>query len=249
MQSHWWGDLRLDLRQSLRLLAKDRAFTASALITLALGIGANIAIFSVINAALLRPLPFDHPERILFIQTTDPRTGDPIPVSAGDYNDFRDRTQTCEAVGLIRYRENLSLSLGKEAESITVHLATSSVFQAFGVSPVIGRLFTPEEERMGGDQAILLSYGAWQTRFGGRREIVGSRVSVGGAPGDRKRSRFGPRSARAGAVCCARCLPRACCSPSPAAWPVSLWPTGRCRRSRGCCLQTCRAAIRSRSTR
>ncbi len=183
MQSHWWGDLRLDLRQSLRLLAKDRAFTASALITLALGIGANIAIFSVINAALLRPLPFDHPERILFIQNTDPRTGDPIPVSAGDYNDFRDRTQTCEAVGLIRYRENLSLSLGKEAESITVHLATSSVFQAFGVSPVIGRLFTPEEERMGGDQAILLSYGAWQTRFGGRREIVGSRVSVGGAPG------------------------------------------------------------------
>src|SRR5258705_9011356 len=104
---HFW----LDLRHTARLLLKERAFAASVILTLALGIGVNTAIFSVINAALLRPLPFPNAARILSMENVSPKTNvRNLPICAADYYDFASANQTFDHLGLMRFRDNFSLS-------------------------------------------------------------------------------------------------------------------------------------------
>src|SRR5438128_1157288 len=115
---HFW----LDLRHTIRLLFKERAFAASVILTLALGIGVNTAIFSVINAALLRPLPFPNASRIFAIDNVSAKiNARNIPICAGDYYDFASANQTFEHLGLIRFRDNFSLSVGTEPEAVVGH--------------------------------------------------------------------------------------------------------------------------------
>ena len=125
-----------DFRHTLRLFSKERAFAASVVLTMGLGIGANTAIFSVVNAALLRPLPFPGASRIVAIENADPRLGDTaLPIDAADYYDFRARNQTLEELGLVRFQEAFSLTAGSQPEAILGHLATGSFLRVMGVKP------------------------------------------------------------------------------------------------------------------
>jgi len=172
-----------DFRNTFRLFLKERAFAASVVLTMGLGIGANTAVFSVVNAALLRPLPFPDASRIVAIENTDPKHGDTgLPIDAADYYDFRARNQTLQELGIVRFQEAYGLTVGAEPESVIGHSATASFLRALGVTPWAGRLFNPDEEISGKDQAMLLSYGFWARRFGSDPSMVGTRVVLGGIP-------------------------------------------------------------------
>jgi putative ABC transport system permease protein len=161
MESLWQ-----DLRFGARMLLKKPAFTAVALVTLALGIGANTAIFSVVNALLLRPPPFKDPERLVYVWETNPKIGlDRGIVSPADFADWREQNRVFENISSWRtwfYR----LSGGGEPEQVWGVRTSASVFEMLAIEPLLGRTFLPEEEQPGRDQVVLISHGLWERRFG-----------------------------------------------------------------------------------
>jgi predicted permease len=169
-----------DLRYGARTLLKNPVFTLIAVITLALGIGANTAIFSVVDAVLLRPLPYPEADRLVFLWTTS-KGGTSIFGSAmPDYRDWRDQNRTLEGLAGFYYGDfNLSPA-GGEPERVQGAYVTSNLFNALKVSPTLGRLFTPEEDQFGRHRVVLLSHGLWQRSFGGDRSIVGREIKLGG---------------------------------------------------------------------
>ena len=175
MQTLWQ-----DLRYGARTLWKKPVFTLIAVITLALGIGANTAIFSVVDAVLLRPLPYPEADRLVFLWTTS-RGGTSIFGSAmPDYREWRDQNRTLEGLAGFYYGDfNLSPA-GGEPERVQGAYVTSNLFNALKVSPTLGRLFTPEEDQFGRHRVVLLSHGLWQRSFGGDRSIVGREIKLGG---------------------------------------------------------------------
>jgi putative ABC transport system permease protein len=170
-----------DLRYSLRMLRGRPGFTAVAVVTLALGIGANTAIFSVVRALLLEPLPFKDPQRLAMLWEADAK--DPARrtiLSAPNYKDFSQGVQAFERTGIWEYL-NFNFSGDGEAERALGLRVSASTFQMLGVAPALGRTFTPEEDAPGHDVAII-SYGLWQRRFGGRAEIVGRTTRINAKP-------------------------------------------------------------------
>jgi putative ABC transport system permease protein len=169
-----------DLRYGARTLLKNPVFTSIAVITLALGIGANTAIFSVVDAVLLRPLPYPEADRLVFLWTTS-KGGTSIFGSAmPDYRELRDQNRTLEGLAGFYYGDfNLSPA-GGEPERVQGAYVTSNLFNALKVSPTLGRLFTPEEDQFGRHRVVLLSHGLWQRSFGGDRSIVGREIKLGG---------------------------------------------------------------------
>ena len=170
-----------DVRYSFRTLAKNAGFTAIAVITLALGIGANTAIFSVVNAVLLRPLPFQEPDRLMDLWHTPPQTSFPgIPifsVSPANFLDWRTRSQSFEgmsAYGFGRY----TLTDTGHPEALQMIAATSGFFSILRAQPLLGRAFLPEEESPGRDHEVILSYKFWRSHFGGGRNVVGNTVAL-----------------------------------------------------------------------
>ncbi|MEY2538380.1 MAG: hypothetical protein QOG67_2120 [Verrucomicrobiota bacterium] len=163
-----------DLRHAIRLLAKSPAFTAIAVLTLTLGIGANSAIFSVIDAVLLRPLPFARPSELVSVWSrvqgqTERETG-----SFPDYVDIRDQSQTVD--GLFAYTlAGTVLGTGNESRELRGLATTSDMFRVLGVSPLIGRTFTREEEN-GDARVLVLTYEAWQRYCNGDSNIIGHEV-------------------------------------------------------------------------
>src|SRR2546423_23859 len=154
-----------DLRFALRQLRKTPGFTFIAVLTLALGIGANTAIFSVIYAVLLQPLPYPQGDRIVILTETD--TNQPqISVAYPDYVDWR-RDQTVFDALAISRRESFNLSglEGRAPEQISGGLVTESFFKVIGVSPQLGRVFTEEEDRVGGPAVCVISDKLWQRLF------------------------------------------------------------------------------------
>ncbi len=165
-----------DLRYSLRNLAKSPLFTAVALLTLALGIGANTAIFSVVNAVLLRALPYAAPDRLVtFIR--EGHSGQ----SSANFLDWKRDNHVFENMGAVEgWSPNLT-GIDKPEQVSAMHI-TSDVFPVLGVKPILGRTFTPDEDHVGKDREVVLSYGFWQRHFGGSKDVLGRTVEFNGEP-------------------------------------------------------------------
>ena len=176
-----------DLRYGARMLLKQPGFTAVAVITLALGIGANTAIFSVVNAVLLRPLPYEDPDRLVVIWGTHPHVGREV-ASLPDFVDWREQCRSFELMAATTSRSfervppgwNFSLTGGEEPERLIGDYVTDDFFTVLGIPPVLGRSFLPEEHRPGGPHVVVLSHGLWQRRFGSNPDIVGRAITLNG---------------------------------------------------------------------
>jgi putative ABC transport system permease protein len=170
-----------DVRYGARMLAKNPGFTAVAIITLALGIGANTAIFSIVDAVILRPLPYKDPDRLVMVKELIPvASPDPIPVCASDVAQFQRQNQAFESVAAFR-SEQFDLGGSGEPERITVERVNASLFSLLGVQPMLGRTFTPEDDQPGHPLAIL-SYPLWQRRFGADPGVMGRTVTLDRQP-------------------------------------------------------------------
>jgi putative ABC transport system permease protein len=170
-----------DLRYGLRMLVKNPVFAVVAVVTLALGIGANTAIFSVVDAVLLRPLPYPEANRLVFLWSTMKSQGVPLSSSAlPDYQGWRDQNKVFEGLAAF-YNGDFNLSsAGAQPELVQGAYITANLFQVLKISPALGRSFTSEEEQFGKHHVALLSHGLWQRRFGGDPNIVGNEIKLGG---------------------------------------------------------------------
>ncbi len=171
-----------DLRYGIRMLASNRGFTAVAVISLALGIGANTAIFSVVNAILLKTLPYKQPDRIVLVWGSIPSEGhDRSQVSATDVADWRSQNTVFEDVTTYQSYQPIMSGTG-DAERVPGMGVGDGYFKIIGAEPILGRDFTSEEQIDGKDRVIILGYGLWQSRFGGDPNVVGNRVLLNGRP-------------------------------------------------------------------
>lgn len=171
-----------DLRYSSRMMLKKPGFTIVAIITLALGIGANTAIFSVVNGVLLRPLPFDNPERLVRVYTEFPTMNlRKFWMSAPEFMDIQNEAQSWESIGAWA-PGGVNVETTGEPIRVTSAAVTRSLIETLGVQPMIGRNFTSEEDRVGGPQAALISYSLWQRAFGGQADVIGKEVRINAQP-------------------------------------------------------------------
>ncbi|MFL6213550.1 MAG: ABC transporter permease [Blastocatellia bacterium] len=171
-----------DLRFATRTLVKKPGFTFVLVLALALGIGANTAIFSVVNAVLLRPLPYKDAERLVWIWETNPKN-DIAQESASppNYNDWKAQNQSFEEMGAF-VNTRMTLTGSGEPERYNAAYVTTGFFEVLGVPPQIGRTFTPDEDKPNSANVIVLSYGLWQRRFGGDPGIIGNAITINGRP-------------------------------------------------------------------
>jgi hypothetical protein len=222
-----------DLRYALRQLRSAWGFTALAVMTLALGIGANTAMFTVVESVLLRPLPYAHAERLLYIGPAGSQSLG--STSYLNYRDIRDQAQRLSAVA--GYSEDVSVVQGTDgAVSVTAPRLTTNLFALLGAQPLLGRVFTPEEGQSNGPQVALLSEGLWRQNFNADPAIIGRTVKIGGIertvvgvmPASfRYPEQMGPMSPRASGC---PCNLRRKCSKAAATISSTSWP---------CCAPAC----------
>jgi predicted permease len=174
------GALAQDLRYALRQLRKSPAFTTVAVLTLALGIGANTAIFSVIDAVLLRPLPFHNASRLVVVKTTEPGRRDDIGVSYPAFLDWRSRNHVFESLSAYR-TDDFTLTGRSEPAHVTGAVVSANTFSLLGLAPVLGRDFTSDEDAPSANgRPVILSYSLWHERFASDRNILGQNVTLSG---------------------------------------------------------------------
>jgi len=173
------GTVWNDLRYAVRLMIKNPSFTLIAIITLALGIGANTAIFTVVNAVLLRPLGFHDPSRLVI--AAEKSQYPTISTSYENYVDWRDQSHSFESLEATR-GATITLTGDGEPERLNSRYATAGMFPLLGVGAIAGRTFHPDEDRAGGAPVVLLSYGLWQRRFGGALDTVGKSITLDSHP-------------------------------------------------------------------
>jgi len=172
--------LMQDLRYAARMLVKTPAFAAVAVVTLALGIGANTAIFTVVNAALLRSLPYREPDRLVHLwETNQQQNIDQREASYPDYLDWKTQTQSLDSVAGYN-AGGATLTERGAPEQIGAARVTSNFFDLLGVEPVLGRAFLPGEDRPGGERIAILSHGLWQRSFAGDPNVLGQSVTLNG---------------------------------------------------------------------
>ncbi len=176
--------LRADLIYALRMLRKNRGFAAAAVVTLALAIGANTAIFSVCNAVLFKPLPYADPSRIVTLWEREPdgRLGD---VASANFVDWRNTSRSFSGMAAVRassFAPSFILGGQREASRLAGESVSSSFFSVLGVQFMLGRNFLPEENRSDGNQVVILSYAAWSERLGADRGIVGRTITLDDLP-------------------------------------------------------------------
>jgi putative ABC transport system permease protein len=168
-----------DLRYGIRTMARDRVFTLVAILTLAVALGANTAIFTVVNSILLRPLPFDKPEQILRVYSRNTITGsNDLVLSHPNIEDLRTQSKTLDSVGVF-VRTSTFIWESGEPTRATGSLLSSDMFRVLRAKPLLGRTFTPQDDRPGGPPIVLLSYDMWQQTFHGDPAIVGRGVRFG----------------------------------------------------------------------
>ncbi|MEO8735096.1 MAG: ABC transporter permease [Edaphobacter sp.] len=181
-----WLDVALqDLRYTLRTLRRDRVFTLVAVAILALGIGANIAVFSVVDTILLRPLPFRDPQKLVWIAPADANGLSDSTYSADAYDDLLTMNRSFEDVtGYFAFStsDNLKLTGSGEPTPLTGMGVLGNFFHVLGVEPELGRSFTKDETLKGGRAVVLLSHAYWERQFGGDRGIVGRSITLNGVP-------------------------------------------------------------------
>src|SRR5262245_28714378 len=169
-----------DLRYGARMLLKNPGYTLVAILTLALGIGANTAIFSVVNAVMLRPLPYSEPERLVQVWETKPRANRWADwVSYPDFQDWRERNTVFDEIGACRTL-TFNLTGGDSPESLPGAYVSASLFTVLGVKPILGRTFLDEEDRPGANRVAVISHGLWRRRFGADPGLIGKTIQVDG---------------------------------------------------------------------
>lgn len=178
-KSNMFGELAQDLRYAARMLVRTPAFTAVAVLALALGIGANTAIFSVVNAVLLQPLPFKNPDQLVIIWENATHLGFPKNTpSPANFLDWRAQSTVFSGMAAMSPK-NFNLTGVGEPERLEGRRVSANLFDLLGVQPRLGRGFLPEEDRPGTHVAIL-SYGLWQQRFGADPRVIGQAVNLNG---------------------------------------------------------------------
>lgn len=177
--------LSQDLRYAIRALVRWPGFTAVVVLTLALGIGANAAIFSVVNGVLLRPLPYPDPDRLAFVLGT-PTDGDSAKVGASssypDYVDIRERSKSFSQLAAYSVRQTTVTGPSFEPAIVTGAPVTANLFPMLGVSPAMGRVFTAEEDRPGAPKVAIVSDAFWRQRLNASPNVIGSSISLDGVP-------------------------------------------------------------------
>ena len=178
--ARWFEDLWLDVRFGLRMLRKNRGFTVIAILTLALGIGANTAIFSVVNAVLIRPLPFAQPDRLVRIFETNNKLHlSQFSSSVPNYLSWKEQAQCFDQMGIIGF-VSLNLTGAGDPEQFNATSISPSLMPLLGLQPVIGRGFRDDEEKPGSAPVVMLSEGLWKRRFGGDATLIGRTVTLNG---------------------------------------------------------------------
>ncbi len=175
-RSNIMQDLWQDLRFGARMLLKQPGFTLIAVLTLALGIGANTAIFSIVNAVLLRPFAYQAPERLVIVQERISAGG--ITVSYPNFADWRAQNKAFASIAAVRGNENFNFTGAGEPERLQGRLVSAEFFSTLGIKPLVGRDFLAEEDRPGATPAVILSYGFWQRRFGADQGILGKPLTL-----------------------------------------------------------------------
>ena len=174
------GGLMRDMRHAVKGLARKPLFTALAGLTLAIGIGANTAIFSVVDSVLLNPLPYPESDRLLSVNLTAPGLNLPvIPYSEGMYLLYEEEARTFERMAVYN-RDNVNLMVGGEPERVPNARVTEGFFDVLGVRPALGRAFQPGEDRIGAEPLAVLGHGLWQRSFGGDPSVIGRVVEMDG---------------------------------------------------------------------
>jgi len=177
-----WGALdRLmqDLRFGLRILAKSPGFTAVAILTLALGIGANTALFSVVNGVLLNPLPYPEPEQLVELRESKPNfaTGS---ISYPNFLDWQKDNRTFASMAIVRGNRSFTLTGLGEAEQVDAVFMSTGFFEQLGVNPVLGRAFAPGEDRIGAAPTVMITGGFWKRKLGSAQDILGKSLTLDG---------------------------------------------------------------------
>ncbi|MGC4051063.1 MAG: ABC transporter permease [Paludibaculum sp.] len=175
----WWQDVRYSFRGLLR----NAGYSTTAALSIALGIGASVSIFTVADGVLLRPLPYKDPARLMMIWEANHKTvkSEQNVVSPANYLDWKARTRTFEQMAAVRY-VNSVLSDGHRAEELKKQAMTANLLPMLGVQPYRGRFFTEEEDRPGRDTVVLISHRLWQSWFGGDESVLGRKVMINSTP-------------------------------------------------------------------
>ena len=176
------GSLLRDLHYGIRMLLKHPGLTTAALLCLGLGIGSTITMFTMVNAMLIRPLPYDEPDRIIWLMETAPKRGaDWLSVSYPNFHDWQQQSTSFEYLAAYHY-ESLSLADGQEPRRLQALVTSADLFRVLGVEPYQGRSFIPDDDVEGAERVAIISYGLWQSQFGGDPEMVGRVVNLHGDP-------------------------------------------------------------------
>ncbi len=172
-----------DVRYAVRQLRKSSGFTAVAVITLALGIGANTAIFSVVNGVLLRPLAFKDPGRLVRVWHVPPPKSFPgmtlFAVSAANYRDWESQNHVFDSMAIIAYH-GFTMTGGDNPEQVAASAVSSGFFSTLGIPPMLGRVFSPDEDQVGHSHVVVLSHRMWREHFGSNADIVGHNINLDG---------------------------------------------------------------------
>src|SRR5678816_3273176 len=173
MQTLWQ-----DIKYGARMLFKNPGITAIVILALALGIGANTAIFSVVNSVLLRPLPYAESDRLVFLNEKS-AVLDEMSISYPNFEDWRAQNQAFERIGVYN-RASYNLTGNGEAERIVTGQVSADLFSVLRVNPLLGRVFTNDEDKPGGTPVVVLSYALWQRRFGGQQSVLDQPITLNG---------------------------------------------------------------------
>src|SRR5262249_47218802 len=178
-----------DVRYGFRVLRKSPGFLIAAVVSLALGIGANATIFTMINTIFLQPLPVEKPEELMYVYGTDTNNsgnsvlGQFMPMSYPNYADYKKQNSVFSDLGVYGFPNQVSLGTGGKPEPANVELVSRNYFNALGVKAALGRTFLPEEDIAEGASSVaVLDYKFWQRRFGGKPGIIGDTVRLNGHP-------------------------------------------------------------------
>ena len=180
-RSNWSSGVAADFRTAVRSLALNRGFSATVILTLAIGVGACTAVFSIINALLLGSLPYPKPEQLVMLWEMDGDNRDSAYiVSEPVYQDWKKETRSFQALGIWEYR-TYNVASAQQPEQVQGIRASSSLFTVLGVAPALGRVHTPEED-LPGHHVVVISDGVWRTHFGGQQNAIGSSLRLNGTP-------------------------------------------------------------------
>ncbi|HXU69647.1 MAG TPA: ABC transporter permease [Polyangia bacterium] len=169
-----------DVRFALRMLRRTPGVSAAAIVALALGIGANTAIFSVVDGVLLRPLPYPNSSQLVSIRWHYPSLGRPAALSYPEYKDLLAQSRTLANAAVYEQLDANLEGTGSAPERVSAGVASATLFPTLGVAPMLGRNFTAEEERRGSDQVAILTYATWRDRFGADQKVVGRSLTLDG---------------------------------------------------------------------